>query len=341
MPGMMTSLLKPSPASVTAKTDLMKLIEAIAYIPMVVALKTLQLLPLTVVAVTGRTFGALFYLTDGRHRNIAIHNLAESFPDKSADEIRAIARENFRRIGECFACAIKTGSMDFIELHQRATLSGVDHLLPGSTTPPQSVVLAIGHFGAFELWARFGQLVPAFQTLTTYRGLKQPALNRLMLSLREKSGCHFFERRTEAGALRQAVKPTGTLLGLLSDQNSAGNSLKLPFLGRECSVSPAPAVYALRFNCRLMVGICNRISLARWHLEVHPEIPTYLNGEPRSAAAIMNDINHIFEAAIRRDPANWFWVHNRWKNLPKGPRSKIGFEESSSGESGGRILGGE
>jgi KDO2-lipid IV(A) lauroyltransferase len=29
--------------------------------------------------------------------------------------------------------------------------------------------------------------------------------------------------------------------------------------------------------------------------------------------AIMLDVNRAFEAAVRRDPANWFWVHNRWK----------------------------
>jgi lauroyl/myristoyl acyltransferase len=33
----------------------------------------------------------------------------------------------------------------------------------------------------------------------------------------------------------------------------------------------------------------------------------------------------LMEAAVRRDPANWFWVHNRWKprrtaNPQKNPR---------------------
>jgi KDO2-lipid IV(A) lauroyltransferase len=27
----------------------------------------------------------------------------------------------------------------------------------------------------------------------------------------------------------------------------------------------------------------------------------------------MLDVNRAFEDAVRRDPANWFWVHNRWK----------------------------
>ena len=28
---------------------------------------------------------------------------------------------------------------------------------------------------------------------------------------------------------------------------------------------------------------------------------------------LYRDINAAFEVAIRKDPANWFWVHNRWK----------------------------
>ena len=27
----------------------------------------------------------------------------------------------------------------------------------------------------------------------------------------------------------------------------------------------------------------------------------------------MLDVNRAFEMAVKRDPANWFWVHNRWK----------------------------
>jgi KDO2-lipid IV(A) lauroyltransferase len=27
----------------------------------------------------------------------------------------------------------------------------------------------------------------------------------------------------------------------------------------------------------------------------------------------MREVNRSFEKAVRRDPANWFWVHRRWK----------------------------
>jgi lauroyl/myristoyl acyltransferase len=161
--------------------------------------------------------------------------------------------------------------------------------------------------------------VPQFKCATTYRALRQPSLNRLMQSLREKSGCLFFERRTDANALKAQMTDTGLLLGLLADQHASLGGVRLPFFGHECSTSVAPAVFALRYHCPLHTGICYRVGLARWEIEAGDEIPTRENGHPRSTEAIMTDVNRAFEIAIRRDPANWFWVHNRWKPAKPKP----------------------
>jgi lauroyl/myristoyl acyltransferase len=275
----------------------------------------LQALPLRVVARIGRAGGALAYSLDARHRRVAQRNLTMCFGnEKSEAEIRELARENFRRIGENFACAAKTASMSFEELKPFVEFVGDKNILaPPTSQKPQSIVVAIGHFGNFELYARFGQFCPAFQCATTYRGLPQPSLNRLMQDLRERSGCLYFERRTDATALKAAMNQPGLLLGLLSDQHAGRNGLRIPFLGHDCSTSAAPAVLALRYHCALHTGICYRIGLARWRIEAGPEIPTLENGEARSNEAIMLDVNRAFDAAVRRDPANWFWVHNRWK----------------------------
>src|SRR6185436_10636923 len=79
----------------------------------------LQSLPLDTVARLGRAGGALVYLLDGRHRRVAARNLAMCFGEKSAAEITSLARENFRRIGESFACAVKTAAMTLEELQPR------------------------------------------------------------------------------------------------------------------------------------------------------------------------------------------------------------------------------
>jgi KDO2-lipid IV(A) lauroyltransferase len=103
------------------------------------------------------------------------------------------------------------------------------------------------------------------------------------------------------------------MLGLLADQHAGDRGVMAPFFGRDCSTSAAPALFALRYRCPLHTAICYRIGLGQWRIEVGDAIPTHQNGQARSLADITLDINRAFEAAIRRDPANWFWVHRRWK----------------------------
>jgi KDO2-lipid IV(A) lauroyltransferase len=277
----------------------------------------IQWLPLRWVARLGRFGGALAYALDARHRRVALTNLRRCFGEEIAsDKITALASENFRRIGENYACGVKTASMSFEELQPHVEFAGNQGLIsPAAGIVPKSVVVAIGHFGNFELYARFGQFAPAYRCGTTYRGLRQPSLNRLLLSLRERSGCMFFERRADAAALKAFVNQPGSILGLLSDQHAGDGGLRLPFLGHDCSTSAAPAILALRYRCAVYTGVCYRVGLAKWRIEAGDEIPTHERGRARSPEAIMSDVNRAFEAAVRRDPANWFWVHNRWKLL--------------------------
>jgi KDO2-lipid IV(A) lauroyltransferase len=200
--------------------------------------------------------------------------------------------------------------MDVEDVLSRCELSGVERL---ATTPGKNRIIAIGHFGNFELYAMYAKRLPQYQSATTYRGLKQPGLNRLMEELRNRSGCHFFERRSGLRDLMHALNRQNVALGLLSDQHAGRKGVWGPFFGMECSTNPAAAVLALRYNAPLNTGICYRTGVARWSLEIGPEIRTHENGVARSIEAIMADVNVAFEQAIRRDPANWFWVHRRWK----------------------------
>ena len=273
-----------------------------------------QLLPLTFVARLGRAGGAIAFHLDARHRRVTLQNLTMCFaPEKSTAEIRAIAQENFRRLGENYLCAIKTAAMTFDELRPRLEFIG-NECLPKKIgdESPNNVVVAIGHFGNFELYARLQSVLSGYQGATTYRALNQPALNRLMQDLRARSGCLFFERRADGHALRRRMEQRGIVLGLLADQSAKG--LRAPFLGHDCNTGLAPAILALRYDAELYTQICYRIAPAKWRLEFGAQIPTHENGHPRTSEAIMRDVNRALETAVRRDPANWFWVHRRWKN---------------------------
>lgn len=293
------------------------------YIPALLLIKSLQALPLRVVARIGRTGGALAFWLDARHRRVALRNLDMCLGSEyTKEQLRGIAKENFRRLGENYASAVKTAAMTWDELKPHLEFSAIEKMYPemaGATAPRR--VVAIGHFGNFELYARVGDYVPGVKCATTYRALRQPGLNRLMQRLREQANCLFFERRTQAEELKAAMNTPGIMLGLLVDQHAGVGGVGVPFFGKECSTSASAAVFALRYDCPLHTGICYRTGLARWRIEGGEEIPTRIGGQARPIEDITRDINRAFEAAVRRDPANWFWVHNRWKTPKKSPRA--------------------
>jgi Kdo2-lipid IVA lauroyltransferase/acyltransferase len=273
-----------------------------------------QALPLDSVARLGRAAGGLAFLLTARYRRVVVQNLTLCFgSEKSPAEIQELAKENFRRIGENYLSAIKTSVMSADELRPHVEFVGTEQLPQkcGDALLP-NVVVAIGHFGNFELYARFQDVRPDYISATTYRALNQPALNRLMQDLRGTSGCLYFERRADGPLLRATLSRGGVILGLLADQSSKG--LRAPFLGHDCNTGLAPAVLALRYQTDLYSAICYRVGLAQWRLELGEKIPTHENGQPRSSEDIMREVNRALEAAVRRDPANWFWVHRRWKD---------------------------
>jgi KDO2-lipid IV(A) lauroyltransferase len=279
------------------------------------AVAVLQALPLLWVARLGRCGGGVVFWLDARHREVALRNMTLSFQDaKSPREIRALAHENFRRIGENYACSVKTAGMSERELRKVVVVSGVGAAEAAQTGPlTECRIYATGHFGNFELFSRMSSFIGGYQVAATYRGLRPPALDHILLGLRQTSGTTMYERRTEADTLKKAMGEGGRLLILFSDQSVRENGMELPFLGRACWTSRAPAVMAMRYKTTLFVPICYRTSLGRWRIEVGEPIATHQDGLRRSVEAITRDMNTAMEVAIRRDPANWFWVHNRWK----------------------------
>src|SRR5215510_4995562 len=112
-------------------------------------IRLLHAMPLVTVARLGRAGGAFAYRLDARHRRVALNNLELCFAGElSQAEIRAIARENFRRIGESYLCALKTAAMTWEQLAQHVEFELAPNLKPGAGgEKPRSVVAAIGHFG--------------------------------------------------------------------------------------------------------------------------------------------------------------------------------------------------
>ena len=287
----------------------------------------IRLLPLKLVCFIGRQIGFVFYFIDTSHRKIAVNNLTNSLGNyHSESEITSIAKENFRRLGEVYLSVLKTAHISLKNLSDILSVKGLEHLDLSQRNDGSnpSFMFAIGHFGNFELYANAGLFAPEFDVGTTYRGFNQPWVEKLVTKIRNRSGCHYFDRRFEGKKLMSFMKRPNSITGLLADQNAGRSGIKLPFFGLPCSTNPAPAIFSLRYNLRLHCCLCRRVGLGRWELELGPEIITHINGNARSVNDIMSDINATYEDYIREDPANWFWVHNRWKRPDRAKKhSKI------------------
>ena len=287
----------------------------------------IRLLPLKLVCFIGRQIGFVFYFIDTSHRKIAVNNLTNSLGNyHSESEITSIAKENFRRLGEVYLSVLKTAHISLKNLSDILSVKGLEHLDLSQRNDGlnPSFMFAIGHFGNFELYANAGLFAPEFDVGTTYRGFNQPWVEKLVTKIRNRSGCHYFDRRFEGKKLMSFMKRPNSITGLLADQNAGRSGIELPLFGLPCSTNPAPAIFSLRYNLRLHCCLCRRVGLGRWELELGPEISTHTNGNARSVNDIMSDINATYEDYIREDPANWFWVHNRWKRPDRAKKhSKI------------------
>ena len=284
----------------------------------------IRLLPLKLVCFIGRQIGFVFYFIDTGHRKIAVNNLTNSLGNShSESEIISLAKENFRRLGEVYLSVLKTAHISLKNLSDILSVKGLEHLDLSQRNDGlnPSFMFAIGHFGNFELYANAGLFAPEFDVGTTYRGFNQPWVEKLVTKIRNRSGCHYFDRRYEGKKLMSFMKRPNSITGLLADQNAGRSGIKLPFFGLPCSTNPAPAIFSLRYNLRLHCCLCRRVGLGRWELELGPEIITHINGNARSVNDIMSDINATYEDYIREDPANWFWVHNRWKRPERAKKA--------------------
>jgi lipopolysaccharide heptosyltransferase II len=82
-----------------------------------------------------------------------------------------------------------------------------------------------------------------------------------------------------------------------------------PFFGRLASTSTLAATLALRTRAQVVPAAVYTVGVARWRCVLFPPIPT----ESTAAEALTLQINAALEQQIREQPADWFWVHNRWK----------------------------
>jgi KDO2-lipid IV(A) lauroyltransferase len=283
-------------------------------------IRALMLLPLPVATAIGTAVGRAGWLLSSRLRRDMRASLAIAFPEKSAAERDAIARASLVHLGrlggEVSTMRQWAARVDeIVEATPEAIAT-----LERARARGKGIVFVLGHIGNWELTSRLSRHVHPLAAIgkrTWHR-----SLDALIERFRAENGIQTFwrdDRATARGMLR-LFKQGGTL-GILIDQDIADvQSVFVPFFGRPAATPRSAADFALRFGAAVFVVTCHRRGprVCDGHrLEVE-EVPVCADAEDREAEVVRVTAAcaAVQERAIRRHPAEWVWMHQRWKTRP-------------------------
>ena len=177
----------------------------------------------------------------------------------------------------------------------------------------RGVLLLGGHFAALDICA------PALCSLgpvdALYRSNRNPVWERLQVQGRRRCFNAVLERKDVRGALR--TLKAGRALWYAPDQDyGPKHSVFAPFFGVEAATITAPARLAAANQTPALMLTQHRDYAARtWTMRFEPLPPDYPSGDERRDAAI---VNQAIEAAVRKHPEQYLWLHRRFKTRPPG-----------------------
>jgi len=259
--------------------------------------------------------GAWARFLDRRHAPVARESLALRYGRESAG---AKVRDVYRELGRL------AGEMALLEERRSAELRGLVTAVEGRehleaiACDQRGVILVGAHLGNWEL---LGHLLPQYglsPLQVVYRRLDNPILDARLRRSRERHGTRTLERRTATRPSLTALR-RGEAVALLLDQHTRGKgTLRLPFLGETTPVSTLPARLALQTGCPVLSPALIRDGPDRFRLLVSPALePGHYPDSEEGVAELTAGIVRLLEAGIGRAPAQWFWVHRRWRERPR------------------------
>jgi KDO2-lipid IV(A) lauroyltransferase len=259
-------------------------------------------------------------------------SLCRSFPDKSPSEIQTITQESLARLAKGIAVFSRLPDIaDHLE-PEWVTCEG-SHYLIQALKKGRGVLTPSAHFGCWELLATYlMRFAPGGAAVA--RPLDNPKLDHLVNEIRSVGTGLFIPKRDVLKQGIRVLKKNG-ILGILMDQNFAPGGVFVPFLGRLAATTPIVPILARRTGAAVVPVHC------QWHGRktiIHVEPPLVPSKNPDAEEAIAEDtmrISEVMERWIRKDPANWLWLHNRWKKQPLPGEEIHSFEEKLQSGDGG------
>lgn len=249
-------------------------------------------------------------------RELVETNLSLTFPEKSGEEIRRIARQVYRNLAEN---AMEVLRLPLIQTPEDAvSLLQIDAraFLARTRESGKGAVLVSAHFGNWELLG-IGLCLLVSPATVVAKKLKNSEVDGLVNKWRSMRGNRVVYKKQ---ALREGIRTlrSGGIMSILADQSDPNGGFFMDFLGRRTSVFVGPAYLALKTGVPLFVIMCRRNGSGRYIAEFEEVQTSDLGDGKEDAEELARRYTRVLERYIRAYPEEWFWVHNRWKRTDPG-----------------------
>ena len=277
----------------------------------------LHWLPLGVLAALGRGLGVLLWTLGRSRRHIALRNLALCFPDRSDAERRALALEHFKLLGRSL---LERGVLWHASAERLKRLIHVEGQPHFADTHPGALMWLVPHFLALDVAAIGVRLTVARSACTVYQTQSNPLFDAAVHRGRGRFGKNrLFSRRDTVKPLLRAIKEGDAFFNLPDMDFGRKDSAFVLFFG----VPAATLLTSSRMANLLAMTVQPIVA------EMLPGgqgyrvrfLAPWTNFPTDDALADNATINRWIEDEIRRNPAQYLWVHRRFKTRPLGEPS--------------------
>lgn len=272
----------------------------------------------------GAALGPVLLVLMRSRRRIAQRNLALCFPELTASERALLLREHFRDLG-CMAAEFTLSWMAsptrFATLPHR--IEGLEHLTQAHREG-RGVLLVGAHFSHLELCARLiAQQVPL---AGLYREHGSPVFEWAIRWRRLRYACAMFGRKELRATVRH-LKRGGTLW-YAPDQDMRGkDSVFVPFFGVSASTITATHHLARLSGAAVIPFQHRRLPGSEGYvIRLAPPLSAFPSDDELADTA---RINACIESMVRAAPAQYLWIHKRFKTRPAGEPSVYKSEVSA------------
>jgi len=265
----------------------------------------------------GRAAGWVLYALTPRRQRMADENLRAAFGDRfSAAERRRLRIEVCQGICQTALELFKLPSFSTEQMRSAMDLQHPEHL-QAALERGHGAIIVTAHFGNWELLgARI--VAEGFPLTVIVRDANDARTASIVNRSRRSAGVVVLPRDDLKGMLRALRR--NEVLGIVADQH-APHGLWLEFMGREAGTPRGPATLALRAGAALVPCFSVREPdgrLAGWFEP--PIVPEPSGDRDVDVRDLTQRLNWIIEGQIRRYPAQWLWLHDRWKPPQQSPK---------------------